>query len=57
MENIGCEFLENSNVLELKHNESQIDKNKLLNYIGCPETRNSKYCNGIYLSQKHYFAS
>ena len=59
MENIGSEFLENSNVLELKHNESQIDKNKLLNYIGCPETRNSKYCNGInILSQKkHYFAS
>ena len=60
MEIIGAVFKEHANILELKYDDNKgKDKNRLLSYIGYPETRNSKYCNGINLinHNKQSFAS
>ena len=55
MQNTGPIISDKKNIVELKyHHDIETDKNKLLNYIGLAETRNSKYCNGVnFLNQKN----
>ena len=49
MKKIGSVVLDYHTILEVKYDNNEYDKNKILSFIGCPETRNSKYCNGINL--------